>query len=63
MRLGNSTNRQLMHSVMETEEFKIILVIGAGIVILIGIYGLCVKPCFREEVGLNYMPTVGIKTS
>jgi len=42
MRLGNSTNRQLMHSVMETEEFKIILVIGAGIVILIGIYGLCV---------------------
>ena len=40
MRLGNSTNRQLMHSVMETHEFKIILVIVACIVILIGIYGL-----------------------
>jgi len=51
MRLGNSTHRQLIHSTMETEEFKIILVIGAGIVILIGIYGLCVKPCFRRNWG------------
>ena len=51
MRLGNSTNRQLIHNATETEEFKIILVIGAGIVILIGIYGLCVKPCFRRSWG------------
>jgi hypothetical protein len=51
MTLGNFTNRQLIHSAVETDEFKIVLIIGAGVVILIGIYGLCIKQCFRSGWG------------
>ncbi len=50
MRLGNSTNRQLMHQLIEIDGFRIILIIAACIVMFIGIYGMCLRPCFRRGI-------------